>query len=159
MYIICKFIFLNNIGLCDIVPIYLMSIFKKINLTIFLLFIKIYFNWKKKHLTTCFSICDSLLSKRNQEALLIAEFHKQPQGNVWPHSSYFREWPCAQFLVVLQQSVGVSAAAVTKTGNDKSYSMTSLMSHHARTSLQCRPHQSAHACTKLRGEREPKENT
>lgn len=40
----------------------------------------------------------------------------------------------------MQENVGASAAAVMKTGSDKSYSMISLLSHHAQASLQFLPH-------------------
>lgn len=42
--------------------------------------------------------------------------------------------------LILQRGVGVVAAAVMKTGSDMSYSMTSLLSHHARALLWLLPH-------------------
>lgn len=56
--------------------------------------------------------------------------------------------PCCS-VFVMQQSVGVLAAAVMKTGSDTSYSMTSLPSHHARGSHRFLPHLNTQTHTAL----------
>lgn len=62
-------------------------------------------------------------------------------------------WPAMwTTLYILQLSVGVSSAAMMNTGTDKSYTMTSLLFHHAQPSLvsasTTHTHTQTNKCTK-----------
>lgn len=56
------------------------------------------------------------------------------------YSVHFIAGPMLATVGIFQQSVGVLATALMKTGSDISSSTTSLLSHHAQTFLQFLPH-------------------